>query len=147
MEKFNYQIGSLEIDYDRLQCSLPERPAHKFVVGALENNLSIWVAHEKRHVQVVSRFMSEGPMNRATQIVGGGDFYLDLYDDFLMLSGWSGDYGAVRADVAEVLGSLVESDILDELARMSIPCEGVMVCPCEAALREYWKRSEIQGMV
>ncbi len=83
-EKLEYKIGKLDIDPRYKNFIKP----HKFIVGASDNTLSIYIADETYHKNIVEKFKIQFP-------VGGGILHSTGRERLLVLDDSSASYGPI----------------------------------------------------
>ena len=131
MVDLEYRIGGIHVNPDRLRFegSDPYGASHKFIVEALDNIASIYVAQGSRHKHVAERFKVSG------REVGGGSCYLNG-ENQLVLDDFSGDYGAIPKEVAQRFAELM----LPELEKLGVEVKGIAVNPMEDAMKSFWRK-------
>lgn len=134
MKNIEYRIGGLDINPKafKFEGKDPYGAGHLFVVEALDNILSIYVAETYRHYRVVKRFGLD-----ESKIVGGGSCYLNK-DEQLVLNDYSGDYNAITKESAQIFAEL----IIMELAKFDIQVKGIFVDPDISKLNYYWTKKD-----
>ena len=131
-EKIGFRRWEVMLDLgDRKKYGLLHAPddSHLFVVEALENLASIYVASKRYHERVVEQF----GLNEK-HIVGGGGCYINPQRE-LVLDEYSGDYGAIPKEAAQRFAEL----ILPELQKLGVEISGIAVNPNEFDLRSFWR--------
>ena len=130
MADLEYRIGGVYIYRDELRFngSDPYNAGHKFVVAALDNVVSIYVAMERRHAFVLKYF--EDSWDK--KIVGGGSFYLNSKNQ-LVLDDFSQDYKAIPEKAAQIFAKLM----LPKLEELGFEVKGIAVNP-NKNINPYW---------
>lgn len=109
----------------------PRDAEHKFLAEAIDRVIFVHVAENKRHRQLAERFHI--PEIRR---VGGGSCYLNG-DSYLVLDGYSGDYGSIPAVAAQKFAELLRIRL--ESRKPPVRIGGIAVHPDEWQLEKYWK--------
>jgi len=118
---------------------------YRFVVAEKDNTLSLFLGTADRHKEIVAspRFSIEG------NIVGGGHYYLDVKNRQMCLGKFSGDYGAIPREVAEVFSEMLQTHpkaLLKSIQECAKDWEGldiadkIVATPDETKLNDYWRK-------
>ncbi len=133
MTDLKYRIGGIKISPDRLKFGGfdPYNSSHKFVVEALDDVISIYIAEGYRHSYISEKFSIRGKR------VGGGSCYLDN-ENRLVLNDYSVSYYAIPKEVAQKFAEL----IIPELNKLEIKVTGIVAEPKEILMNSYWKKED-----
>lgn len=126
-----YCIGGLEIDLPRLHFTGMDLydATHLFVVQYASPKALIYVCPAGMHLNVVSRFKLFDK-----EIVGGGSCFTNGVDG-LFLGDYSGDYGAIPRDIAEIFAK----QILKELSKKGLEIDKITLNDEDKNINPFWK--------
>ncbi len=115
--RLEYDVESRNLHINKKKFSEPPFiSGHRYLVKALDNVLSFYVAYQKHHSDVAQEFGFNPSMGK-NDLVGGGSVYLDR-QGILRVGETSGAYGVIPISVAENFGKALSEKVGKEYGKI-----------------------------